>query len=149
MACTMEDGYRVWVFPPKFRINTADMDGKTRMGYHVWVFLHRYGWYVRKNEDGVPCLSFSAEILLYEYKLIFLTGDFGWNFAYFPLIFSVFSICRFSAHMFKEFAYFCLFLPKMVPHPCYKLKHGTHLPFFCPHVYGFCLFLPMFRSFST
>ena len=31
-------------------------------------------------------------------------GDFGWNFAYFQLIF-----CHFSAHMFTEFAYFCLF----------------------------------------
>ena len=32
------------------------------------------------------------------------------------------------------------FLPKMVPHPCYKLKHGTHWLFFRPHVYRFCLF---------
>ena len=47
----------------------------------------------------------------------------------------------------------CLFLPKIVPHPCYKLKHGTHLLFFLPHVYGFCLFstyIPLiFRLFST
>ena len=28
----------------------------------------------------------------------------------------------------------------MVPHPYFKLKHGTHLLFFCSHVYGFCLF---------
>ena len=46
-------------------------------------------------------------------------------------------------HIFSTY-----FPPKMVPHPCYKLKHGTHLPIFCPHVYGFCLccahFLPIF-----
>ena len=32
------------------------------------------------------------------------------------------------------------FMPKMVPHLCYKLKHSTHFLFFRPHVYGFCLF---------
>ena len=34
-------------------------------------------------------------------------------------------------------AYFPL---KIVPHPCYKFKHGTHLLCFSPHVYGFCIF---------
>ena len=66
-------------------------------------------------------------------------------------------IHHFSTHMFMEFAYFHLFPayfpPKMAPHPCYKLKHGTHLLFFHPHVYGFCLFsayIPLiFRLFST
>ena len=51
-------------------------------------------------------------------------------------------------HLFSAY-----FLPKMVPHPCYKLKHGTHLLSFRPHVYGFCLFsayIPLiFRLFST
>ena len=41
-ACTMEDA---WVFPPKFCTNTTDMGRKTRMGYHAWVFLHKYCWY--------------------------------------------------------------------------------------------------------
>ena len=45
------------------------------------------------------------------------------------------------------------FPPEMVPHHCYKLKHGTHLPFFCPHVYRFRLFsgyVPLiFRLFSA
>ena len=40
------------------------------------------------------------------------SGDFGWNFAYFPLIFCLwYPICCFSPHKFTEFAYFCLFLP--------------------------------------
>ena len=71
-------------------------------------------------------------------------GDFGRNFSYFLLIFCLwYPICRSSAHMFMEFAYFCifpsiyfrLFPPKMVSHPCYKLKYGIHLLFFRPHVY--------------
>ena len=41
-------------------------------------------------------------------------------------------------HLFSTY-----FLP-MVPHPCYKLKHGTHLLFFRPHVYSFCLFSTYF-----
>ena len=41
-------------------------------------------------------------------------GDFGWNFTYFPLIFRRF---------------FCQWYPIS--------------PFFCPHVYGFYLFLPI------
>ena len=41
------------------------------------------------------------------------------------------------------------FPPKMVPHPCYKLKHGTHLLFFRPHVYGFCRIPLIFRLFSA
>ena len=53
-------------------------------------------------------------------------------------------ISCFSAYMFAEFAYFHLFSayfpPKMVPYPCYKLKHRTHLPFFHPYIYGFCWF---------
>ena len=59
-----------------------------------------------------------------------------------------------------DYAYFFLFPPifhlfsaylppEMVPHPYYKLKHVTHLPFFRPHVYGFRLFSayfpPIFR----
>ena len=43
--------------------------------------------------------------------------------------------------------------PKMVPHPGYKLTHGTHLLFFCPYVYGFSLFSAyirlIFRLFSA
>ena len=65
--------------------------------------------------------------------------------AHFPPIFRLwYPICHFSDHMFMEFAYFYLFPSifrlKWYPHPCYKLKHGTHLLFFHPHVYGFCLF---------
>ena len=45
----------------------------------------------------------------------------------------------------KKFTEFTYFLPKMVPHPCKKLKHGTHLPFFCPHVYRIHLFPPIFH----
>ena len=41
------------------------------------------------------------------------------------------------------------FLPKMVPRSYYKLKHNTHLLFFCPHVYRFCLFSTYIRSFSA
>ena len=90
-------------------------------------------------------------------------GDFGQNFhlfsAHFPPIFCRwYPIHRFSAHMFMDYSYFCLFppifrlfstyfrqffayfLPEMVPHPYYKLKHITHLPFFRPHVYGFRIF---------
>ena len=37
--------------------------------------------------------------------------------------------------------------PSMVPHPCYKLKHGTHLSFFHPHVCRLSYFLPMFAHF--
>ena len=55
-----------------------------------------------------------------------------------------------SAHFRLFSAYFPA---KMVPHPCYKLKHGTQLRFFRPHVYGFCLFstyIPLiFRLFSA
>ena len=87
-------------------------------------------------------------------------GDFGRNFVYFPLIFSLFSAYGTPSDVFKPIclwnslisAYFHLFsvyfLPIMVPHPCYKLKHGTHLLFFCPHVYGFCLFSTHFPPIS-
>ena len=44
----------------------------------------------------------------------------------------------YGIRLFPSFSTY--FLPKMVPHPCYKLKHGTHLLFFRPHVCGFCLF---------
>ena len=74
-----------------------------------------------------------------------ILGEISTNF---PPIFRLWYPIRcFSDHMFTEFAYFPLFpsisayfLPEMVPHPCYKLKHGTQLLFFRPHVYGFCLF---------
>ena len=76
---------------------------------------------------------------------------FWWNFAYFQLIF-----CRISAYdtpsavfpptclqilpissLFHLFSVY--FLPKMVPHPCYKLNHDNLSAYF----------LPMFRSFSA
>ena len=65
--------------------------------------------------------------------------------AHIPKIFRLwYPIHHFSAHMFTDLAYFRLFSsyfqPKMVLHPFYKLKHGTHLPFFHPHVYRFRLF---------
>ena len=72
-------------------------------------------------------------------------GDFGQNFAYFPLIFCLFSAYGTPSAVFKPtclrnlpiFVYFRLFSayfpPKMVPHP-------THLLFFRSHVYGFRLF---------
>ena len=65
------------------------------------------------------------------------------EFPYFP---SMVPLCHFSAHMFTYSAYFCRFSayfpPKMVPHPCYKLKHGTTSVIFSPT----CLqFPPIFR----
>ena len=44
----------------------------------------------------------------------------------------------YGIHLFLPISAY--FLPKMVHHPCYKLKYGTQLPFFCPHVYRFRLF---------
>ena len=85
-------------------------------------------------------------------------GDFGRNLAYFLLIFRLFSSYGTPSIIFPPT---CLqnspissyFPPKMVPHPCYKLKHGTHLLFFRPHVYRFYLFsayIPLiFCLFST
>ena len=57
----------------------------------------------------------------------------------------VFGICLFPPIS----AYFP---PKMVPHPCYKLTHGTHLPICCfsAHMFTDSAYLPpMFRSFSA
>ena len=76
-------------------------------------------------------------------------GDFGRNFAYFTLIFRLFysallphlpflSPHVYGIHLFPPISVY--FLPKMVPHPCYKLKLETHLMLFCPHVYRLCLF---------
>ena len=85
--------------------------------------------------------------------------DFGQNFHLFsthflPIFRLWYAIRCFSAHMFTDYAYFRLFstyfhlfftyFPPVVPHPYYKLKHVTHLPFFCPHVYGFRLFSAYF-----
>ena len=91
------------------------------------------------------------------------TAILGEIFAYFPLIFRRFSANGTPSAIFLPTCLwimpnstyfppiFCLFFTyllhsEMVPHPYYKLKHVTHLLFFCPHVYGFRL---IFRSFST
>ena len=72
-------------------------------------------------------------------------GDFERIFTYFRL-FSTYGTpsavfpqtCLRNSPIFVYFPpIFCL---KWYPHPCYKLKHGTHLLFSRPHVYGFCLF---------
>ena len=85
-------------------------------------------------------------------------GDFGRNFAYFRLIFRWISAFGTPSAIFPpaclqippSSAFFCLFsayfLPKMVPHPCYKLKHGTPsavIPPACLQV------LPIFRLCSA
>ena len=82
--------------------------------------------------------------------------------AHFPLNFCLWYPIRcFSAHMFTESAYFCLFplisayfLPKWYPILVINSNIVPHPLFFCPYVYRFCPFsayvvLLIFRLYST
>ena len=67
LACTTEDGVPCLSFSAlipqfykinKIHTNTADMGGKMRMGYHAWVFLHKYHWYGGQFRPKSPfCLT--------------------------------------------------------------------------------------------
>ena len=107
----------------------------------------------KSDEEVWASIVFSYRLL----SIIFLhcpparqNGDFGRNFAYFPLTFWRWDpILCFSSHMFTDSAYFCqfsaYFLPKMVPHSHYKLKHGAPSAVFSAHVFtDSAYFLPMF-----
>ena len=57
-----------------------------------------------------PPLVGNSSQWLYSTRPARQNGDFGWNLTYFPPIFHLwYPIRHFSAHMFTEFAYFCLF----------------------------------------
>ena len=125
-------------------------------------------WVIFTTPSVVNLVSSAACFRLHIHSAARQDGDFGRNFAYFTLIFCLFSAygtpsavspptCLRNSPISAYFHLFpAYFPPKMEPPSCYKLKHGTHLLFFHLHVYGFCLcsfftyfppsFLPIFAG---
>ena len=96
--------------------------------YSVRFIYHRSGKYIHTRQDRMAILG-----------------------GILPIFRQWYPIYCFSAHLFTDSSYFHLFQwfsayfpPKMVPHPCYILKHGT------PWFPSSCLWiLPIFHLCST
>ena len=116
----------------------------------IFSFLNSFTYPARQTAILGEILSIFRSFYPYFLPMVphppFLSPLYGTFKNFWKRIFACLRNLPISAYFHLFSAYFP---PKMVPHPCCKLKHGTHLLFFCPHVYGFCLFsanfLPIFR----
>ena len=79
------------------------------MKLYSYILLQQYKWNSKRNlgKTGLKTMPYHSSVC--SIIPARQNGVFGWNFTYFPPIFRLWYHICFSALMFMEFAYFCLF----------------------------------------